>query len=311
MGKIKKQFLTLLVFLFITISFAQISFGKNILSCQFRTGSCSVGEETLFYAHSSFYPPGFPSEVLSSPISLTTYGGFYSKPLCCKINGDSSLGNIKVQTIANSQDCPTGSNDLIYYTSSINSRIAYKKSPLFNGAYYSNKSCISLPSDFGSFDILVSNEDKSLLGYSCLYKSNDLESSLVSSCNATFNSGTQYKYTVWARLWQTTSSLVCNLDCTSKLDNRVYVDCGSKISACQGIPQQCDGALLDSWVSYNSTHEIKCNKAWNKFRPKVFSNAKINVRAIDKNTCPTLIKKEYPVFLDNQQVLMAIYVCSN
>jgi hypothetical protein len=103
--------------------------------------------------------------------------------------------------------------------------------------------------------------------------------------------------------------LNCNADCTSKLDNRVYVGCNQKVRSCS-VPVACNGALLGSYVSSSSSKEILCEAPWDKFRQKVFTKDKLDVRAAS-GECDNLIKKSFVGFLDNEQVVMNIYICQD
>lgn len=303
----------MLIGFLIAITFQTVS-AAALFTCGFKASACNADEELVYYAHNGFVD-GL-GLVMSSPTRTEAFGPYnaatFGKSLCCKVNSPlgNPLDNVKFTTLPLASSCASGEKDLIYFTNITNGRIAYKQSPLFNTSFYTHKICVKVPDGFSTLDILVNDEDYSSIGYTCIYKSNDLESSVVSDCDATYGAGLQYKYTAWARLWEDLSSLKCSNDCTSKLDGRVYVACKTKISSCSGIPLACDGALLNSWVD-NGANEVQCSKTWNKTREKVFSLDSIKIEISDKNNCANLIKKDYPVLVDNELVTMSIYVCSN
>ncbi|MCA9459450.1 MAG: hypothetical protein KC550_02780 [Nanoarchaeota archaeon] len=303
----------MLIGFLIAIAFQTVS-ASPLFTCGFKASACNADEELVFYAHGAFVDGA--GLVISSPTRTEAFGPYdsttFNKSLCCKVNSPlgNPLDNVDFTTKAIGASCDAGEKDLIYFTNVTNGRIAYPQSTLFNTSFYTHKVCVKVPDGFSTLDILVNDEDYTQIGYTCIYKSNDLESSVVSDCDATFGAGLQYKYTAWARLWEDLSSLKCSNDCTSKLDGRVYIACKTKISSCSGIPLACDGALLNSWVD-NGLNEVQCSKDWNRTREKVFSSEALKIEITDNNDCANLIKKEYPVLVDNELVTMSIYVCSN
>lgn len=314
-----------LLFLVVLISLLSVVSGANTLECQFRNDSCLTdsGEVAFLYANKHFFDAS--GKILSSHIS-TEYDGNYSKVLCCK----SPFGQLDVSFQNSGTECVNG-DELMYFANDesnsvkINNKLRFKEFEKMDNTHilqnfnlndYNQKSCVVKPDEFSLFDIVASDRDYSVAGYTCMYRISDLENGLVSDCDATFGTGNQYKFAVWGRLWEDVSSLKCNLDCTSKLDGRVYSACSTQIKECRGIPSACDGALLNSWVpEINSTgsltgNELLCAPPWNVVRSKLFTTDSIEIKSED-GKCENLISKSYPVVLGNNQVNMRIYVCGD
>lgn len=295
-----------------SLSFAYSASNTDTLECQFRDNSCNSDEVAFFYANKNFNDS---TNVLSSNVAITNDSN-YNRPLCCK----SPNGEINITYVSAGSTCPVGTDELMYFTSENNSRVRFmnitiKSAPVtlqtFNISHYTQKACVSKPLDFAFFKILVSEDNFARSGFTCMYKTNDLENSLVSACDATFNGANQYKYTVWARLWEDVSSLACNNDCTSKLDGRVYKDCAVYLSNCLGVPIDCDGAILGSWVKdtvYGG--EVQCSAPWNKVRNNLFTDEPLSVTSNVKG-CENIISKSYPVVYNGELINMRIYMCGD
>lgn len=308
----KKFMLYLAIFLGI-ISY--VSAASNLLECDFKSGVCSGNEVALFYANKNMYDAD--GKVLNSPISINTDSN-YDKSLCCRITNP-TLGNLVVATenfdgSEAQMSCSNGGEDLMYYTSDTNSRVGFPTSDVFNKTFFSKKLCVKLPDTLSNLDILVSDDSNyKNIGYSCLYKTKTLESNgVVSDCSATYFGGEQYSYTVWGKLNENIESLKCNADCTSKLDTRVYSSCSQKVSACSGIPEDCDGSLYGGWVNLESdpSKQVQCSSPWNNYRENVFTSIKLEVSSVDEK-CSNLIKRKYSVILDNELVTMSVYICGD
>jgi len=318
---IKKIFLLVsIILLSLTSNFAV----GNILSCSFST-SCTSGSN-MFYANKNFMDTN--SNILSSNIA-TSKDINYNYGLCCKINTKPNLGlNISIENFngLNSQ-CNNGGKNIFYLTSSTNARLGilnYNDGLInnnFNKNFYSKKVCVNIPDNFSNLDLVISDDLRyKNTGYECLFKTNNITNGLVSSCNATFAASKQYKYTIWGKLWENTNTLKCNVDCTSKLDGRVYSACSQKVDSCKYVPKECDGSLYGAWVKYDSNHdgiinnsdlgEIQCSAPWDIVRGNKFTNLPIRVDAV-KNKCSNIIKKKYSVVLDNELVTMNVYICNN
>lgn len=301
-----------LIFALLTISCMSSIFALNTIECDFKTSCINPGERPFFYANKYFYDDY--GEVLSSNVDVS--GDInYNETLCCK----SMYGIIDVK-IKNSQTevCDPSAVDVMYFTNWTNARVGFSKYEsefitYFNDTFYSRKLCVNIPDAFSSFDIIVSEENFSIVGYSCMYKINLLENGQVSSCDAVYNGSEQYLYTVWGRMWQHTQSLNCNADCTSKLDNRVYTGCGSLISECEHVPVECNGALLGSWIIHNDTTEVECSAPWDNYRNRLFTETNLNIEIVDDedNNCANVIKTKYNVMIDNEVTNMNVYVCND
>ena len=223
----KKLFILMTIIL--SLNFLGVYGASDLLTCSFKTSSCSSDEVVIFYANSNFKDSS--DKILSSNVAISPIIG-YTKPLCCKINPSllgQSLGQLEVNFVNKNLNCPSNSEDLMYLTSDTNSRVAIKEN-ITNLDHFSKKMCVKVPVDFSKLNIFVSNMDYSFAGYSCLYRISNVTNGLISDCDAKFNGPNKYNQIVWAKLTENTDSLKCNSDCTSKLDGRVYEACGSKIT---------------------------------------------------------------------------------
>ena len=311
--------------LFILISLVHAR--SNLLECSFKN-SCASNEKEMFAANGNFYQTS-PSEnknnVLSSNVKLTSDVN-YNRSLCCKINNVNLNSRFDITHESGAEkSCISGIDPIMYFTSSTNARVGFDFDPLFNKSHYSNKLCMNLPKEISKFHIEIDNDSlKKNLGFTCLYKTNSLVNGLISSCDSKYldnnlNLG-EYKYTVWAKLYESLDSLKCNDDCTSKLDGRVYSDCGSKINFCSNVPPSCDGSLYGSWVKLDEnnngvidsdeTTEIQCSAPWSNYRYQVFTDQKLNVNS-QKGVCSSLVKKQYSVMYENELINMNIYICED
>jgi len=283
----------------------------NSITCEFiPVGTCSDGVEVFYVNNDSVSTDAPAGEVLSATASMVAAP--YNDVLCCK----SPFGNLSSVFVHKDDVCPNGGEEFMYYTNITNARIGLKdietSSPYsFNKSYYTDKMCLSVPDAFESVDIVVSDKDLyEDIGYSCMYKISSVENGQISSCDAKFNGGNQYDYTVWTRMWESKASLSCSSDCTSKLDGRVYVACSSQISVCKNVPSQCNGAILGSWVSINSFQEVQCSAPWNVIRSDIITNESLVVKTVDEDKCSNLINKKYSVIVDNELVTMRVYMCA-
>lgn len=291
-------------------------FASTSLDCDFKT-TCDSDEAAFLYANGNFV--GLNGAVLSSNVAVNFDSINYNKTLCCK----SQYGQLGVTFISVNSECVEG-DELMYFTNDSNARVRFPEFEilndrpfgLLNESNYLYKSCVEKPEEFGLFDIIASDRDYSTIGYTCMYKINDLENGMVSGCDASFGLGNKYKYTVWGRLWEDVSSLKCNADCTSKLDGRVYSACATQVQACKYVPTTCDGALLNSWIpevdgTGNLTgSEVYCASPWDVTRSKIFTNEPIDIQS-EESKCENIVGKSFPVVLDNKQVNLRVYVCED
>ena len=292
----------ILAFFLILLSFMSISYAAETLICNIEQDVSIPFSNVLFYAHDN----------LSSNIAIDNSVLSLDSPYTYSLNCESDFGKVNFYNVNISSDIKDpclGDEKVIYVAQDTNSRVSKK----YN-TNYQNVLCVSLPQGFSDFDIVWYNEangefNPAQLGYTCMFKTNSDVNGHVSSCSSTYNSGESYPLSVWARLFESLDSLNCNADCTSKLDGRVYVGCNSKVPTCD-IPLACNGALLGTYVTYSHEQEIQCSAPWDKFRTKVFTTAKLKVEA-DISDCLNLIKKSHVMFLDNEQVVMNIYICQD
>lgn len=202
--------------------------------------------------------------------------------------------------------CDGDEQEIMYFTDTENARVARE----YIQGFHTKVLCAKFQKSNGVMHIVWNNQNFAERNYECLFRTNDVKNGLVSSCDQTFDSNKKYRYTVWGMLFDSIDSLNCKSDCSSKVDDRIYSICSAKIKSCSDVPLDCDGSLLGSWVNYNSTHEIQCSGPWNNFRSKVFSTEKVEVTSVD-GACEDLIKIEYPVIYNDEQVVMNIYVCNS
>ncbi len=319
---LKKKILILVLILFgINSSFAL----GNILKCSFET-TCNNGNN-MFFANNEFKDEN--GYILSSNVAKN-YDSNYNYGLCCEINSetiDSKL-NIEIQDYStNNNDCNNGGKQLFYLTSDINARVGILNYNIdevnsnFNPDNYNYSVCVNVPNEFSNLDIIISDDPKyKIVGYECLFKTSNISNGVVSSCKSSYDGGKEYKYTIWGKLWENINSLKCNLDCTSKLDGRVYSACSQKISQCVGVPSVCDGSLYGAWVKYDSNFdgiinesdlgEIQCSAPWDNIRGDYFTNSPLKINSQD-NKCSNLITKKYSVIMNNELVTMNIIICNN
>ncbi|MDA3855441.1 MAG: hypothetical protein PF569_04230 [Candidatus Woesearchaeota archaeon] len=295
------------------VSFSSFSAGESV-TCEYKP-SCLTGEVKIFHVN-DFFKDLSGVEALSSNVATYNYGGYYNEVLCC----GSDFGNLSYSVEDVTSSCPDGGVDVLYYASEFNSRVGIAPSRFLISAvssnpslqYYTKKLCVDVPDQFSTFDIVASNYDYSRALYTCMFKISDIENGVVSSCDATFDGTNQYEYTVWGRMFESLASLECNLDCTSKLDGRVYSLCSQKVNTCRNVPLSCDGAILESWVVdiLDPSREVQCSPTWDNYRSKMFTDDKIVVESAE-GECENLIAQKYTVFLNNEPVTMKIYVCSD
>lgn len=297
-----------ILFFIVFISLGSAVYSVNTLNCEFRDNACYSGEIALFYGNKNFYDGA--GEVISSNVRISADSN-YNKFLCC----GSPFGDLNSNIVDKSSSCGVGEVDIMYFSDQTNARVGFK---MYDALDYTNfidgnfvkKLCVGIPDEFSKLDLVISDRDYSVAGYSCVYRTSALENGVVSSCNATYDGSKKYKYTVWGRMWESLNSLVCNSDCTSKLDGRIYSACATQINTCRGVPLVCDGALVGSWVeNEDRTGEVQCSPPWDVSRSYVFTNESLVVEsASDK--CLNIVSKKYSVIYDNELVTMNIYVCS-
>lgn len=294
---LKKSIGTLLVFFTFIFLSSSIAY-SNTVQCELKSGTtCDNPNQLVFWT----------SDSLSSHVRTNANpdNGLYNNVLCC----NSPYGDLNFTTKSVSESCSIAEEELLFFTSSTNSRVAVE----LNESHHNSKLCVGIPSEFSTMDLLVSDSDNfERAGYSCMFRANNVVNGLISSCDSTFNGGERYNFTAWVRLFENLDSLKCNSDCTSKLDNRVYSACSQKISVCRDVPVTCDGSILGSWVEdpLNPNKELKCSPPWNIERSKVFTNEDILIDS-DDSVCSNVITKKYSVILDNEPVVMKIIICGD
>ncbi len=112
----------------------------------------------------------------------------------------------------------------------------------------------------------------------------------------------------------------CQSDCMSKPSpNRFMKECNN-INGCDYYNYNADGIYdngdyvagicnfltKDSWVKYNSTHDIKCPSG--PFSPSRFTNENLDIL---NSACENIIKTPYPIIINGEQLIMDIITCNN
>lgn len=290
------------------------------LNCEFRQGTCDGPEDKLLFYSSNDLSGHIrlPSKTTTLSYVSSAYdyntqtlvpefgGASYNYSMCC--TPDTSLFEPRI--VGATENCGTKSKNVTYFTNFTNGRL----SKVYNASHHNYKLCLDVTNPDVSFNLLYSSDDElDSRFYECLFKVSSLNNSHVSSCDRTFNAGSDYDFTVYLRTFTSDDTARCNADCTSKIDNRIYKMCeGINQDRCSNIPDECEGALLGSWVTSNldNTKEIQCMYPWTNERNTVLSNETIKVTS-DDNVCPNLVTKKYSTLVNNEFVTMNIYVCED
>ena len=307
--------------LIIALLSVQLSFSSEsqTFKCEFidqsQFSSClsSNTSDIAFYASGNIDA----DNIFNSKVSLhnqTPSGVDYTKALCCR----SDFDDVKIEFKNKLGGASCGEDnefEFAFLQSEYNSKLRLEPD-----SNYDISICLKSDERFADLDIKIDEIDSGFdaVGYSCLYRFGSGYSDAttykhngkVSSCNTDITTYGKYPFAVFARLVQNIGSLICNNDCTSELDNRIYSACEDKIQSCSSIPLQCDGSLNGAWVNFDSTREVKCKKPFNEFRQKSSTNAQLLVET-DSDTCENVIVKKYNVLLNQQTVSMNIYVCGD
>ena len=263
----------------------------------------------LFYGHDNLSS----NVALKNGLSTSDRNNSYDHIMSCHSNLSSSLRFYSVEinfTSTNFSDYSSlcGDNEpVMFITDNVNARVSTDPINRTNVASETIL-CALFDRRFSSIDVRWHvrgvDIDYSRVGYTCMFRTNSKINGHVSTCDS------HYNLSLWARLFESNNFLVCNPDCTSKLDGRVYSACGTKISECKRVPTNCDGAIYGSWVGIhgNSTHEQGCFAPWTNTRKAIFTNDAVEVKS-DNPNCEIILKKEFTVLVDNEQVSMNIYIC--
>jgi hypothetical protein len=309
---------------FLLLNVMTLTFAEENLQCNWvPQGSCALNDSVL-YAHSGVFnnnPNSQPNEFMSSHVS-TVGNSNYDTALCCTspLNIVDDRLSFYNSPTSNAQ-CPNTDQPLFYSTSSSNGIIGLNYTSNVDTVF-----CADLPTTAAYANFVLDNTNfYEGRGYQCVFRVSNETNGRISSCDATAGSFGlfQYDYAVWARLIEADSSLICNADCTSKLDNRVYSSCSSQIPVCNDVPDVCDGSLYGGWVAYPNgdidsygTHklQIKCEDPWSQIRtnPEYIestADSGILVESID-GTCTDILSQEYSVLVDNIPYKMNVFICN-
>ena len=301
-----KKTLMILGILFYTMSMAY-SIESVPFNCKYEQTSNPIdaGFQTLFSTSSDL-----SAHFSVDPLGYFTNGGGYQ--VRCNAGNDNGFVTFEIKDkTSNAVVCGEDINEIMYFTGDSNARVSRS----YNSAFHTKVLCANFDQSDGVMHLVWNDKDLSSRDYACLFKTNDINNGLSSSCAADYNSGDQYLYSVWGILFDSIDSLNCKADCSSKLDNRIYSICSAKIKSCSDVPLDCDGSLYGSWVKYLSdptvqNTEIQCSAPWNNFRTSKFTNTTLQISTIE-GACENLIKIEYPFILDDEQIKMGVYVCSD
>lgn len=302
-----KKLLILFGIIFLTMNIAY-SIDSVPFNCSF--------EQTTFPWDTSFQTLFSLSSDINAHIN-TNLSGYYmpSKPgyqvRCNAQNNKGGTVNFEIKDKPSSAVvCDRDISEIMYFTDDTNARVSRD----YNPAFHTKVLCANFPKSEGVMHLVWNNKDLSSRDYTCLFKTNDINNGVISSCDAQYNGSNQYLYSVWGMLFDSIDSLSCKSDCSSKLDNRIYSICSAKIKSCVDVPLDCDGSLYGSWVKSteisHENQEVQCSAPWNNYRTSKFTNIPLQVSTVE-NRCENLIKIEYPFILDDEQIKMSVYVCSN
>ena len=313
------------LFGFLIVNFIFLIFAEDNLNCNWVPQTTCNSNDAVLYANSNVFnnAPVQPLEFMSSHTSISGNSN-YDTALCCTspLNGNvdrlSFYGSPTTDAL-----CPVANQPLFYLTGPINGIVGLNFTP----GTHNTVVCADLPSTASYANIVVHDTDFYRdRGYQCLFRISNETNGRVSSCDGRFGFGLsgQYPYAIWAKLIEADSSLRCNADCTSNLDNRVYSACTTVIPACYIVPSACDGSLYGGWVELptsptdaygNHETQIHCESPWTQTRlnPEYIESidgASIRVEAVD-GTCENILSQEYSVIVDNIPYKMNVYICSN
>lgn len=327
LGKNSMNVKLFLLFISLFLSISSV-FSNNLLNCNWvPSSSCPDNRDSLLFVSSSSFNNSVhsqPNEFMSSHISTTPIKS-YDTSLCCTLDTNTEDDRLTFfEESTTDKFCSGGHDPLIYLSNLTNAIVGINYSSL----YHSSVLCADLPDSLSYADIGVSNtnyyKDR---GYQCLFRVNNVSNGRVSSCSASYFKPLlgfeEYSYAIWLRVFESTNSLRCNADCTSKIDSRVYASCASKVLACKAVPSACDGSLYGGWVELPSStqdvygnyqYQIKCEAPWTQTRinPEYIDpneSGVINVVSSD-DSCSEIISQEYSVLVYNIPYKMKVYVCN-
>ncbi len=286
-----KRLILLFLVLFTAISFAS---ANEIFTCKYDLASNCNYDDILFYSSSN----------KSANVEIRNSNPTYDYAICCS----SPKTNVSFSTVDLSVGEECSKNEpLIFFTSSINARLASE----YNPNHHKYALCYDVPDKSYALSIQFVPKDGLINNFQCLFRASDNVNSHTSSCDWTYNGGETYKYSVIAQLFEGMDVLSCANDCTNKLSGRVDYACSLKFTdLCSNVPIQCSGSLTNSWVSYNSTHEVKCSSPWQSYRYKAFTQEKLEITTTVQS-CDNLIKVPYSTILNNEIVSMNIFICGD
>jgi hypothetical protein len=303
-----KNLLILFGILFFNLSLAY-SIESVPFNCTYEQNSNPIGSgfQTLF-STSADLSAQFSVDPLGYFSPSTGYGGYQVR---CNAANDNGFVTFEIKDKpSNAVVCGEDINEIMYFTGDTNARVSRS----YDSTFHTKVLCANFDQSNGVMHLVWNDKDLTSRDYACLFKTNDVNNGLASSCGADYNSGDQYLYSVWGILFDSIDSLNCKADCSSKLDNRIYSICSAKIKSCSDVPLDCDGSLYGSWVKSTDVRypnsEIQCSAPWNNYRTSKFTNTTLQITTVN-GACENLIKIEYPFILDDEQIKMGVYVCSD
>ncbi|MEC8221097.1 MAG: hypothetical protein VX028_03405 [Nanoarchaeota archaeon] len=315
-----------LILLFQIVSFA---FAAENLQCEWKPQDQCAQNDTVLHVHSNVFnnaPNSQPSEFMSSHVSIFGDSN-YDTALCCTspLNIVEDRLSFYGEPTSNNK-CTNNDQPLFFLTNYTNGIVALNET--FNSAIHNTVICADLPTTASAVRLEIDNTSFfEQRGYQCLFRMSDDINGRVSSCAAEYSDfgiTGQYPYAVWAQVIESDSTLRCNSDCTSKLDNRVYSSCALRIPSCFDVPEACDGSLYGGWVDLPTTpvdvygnykEQINCEAPWTETRLNPLyieptEDSSILVESVE-GECQDIISQQYSVLVDNIPYKMNIYICNN
>jgi hypothetical protein len=229
-------------------------------------------------------------------LNFNEYLEHYKKGIYCT----SSDETVDFEAKRIDEDCSENYKEFFYLSNYVNG--VFSKNLNINYLY---KVCIYNPG-YVTHDLILTSQNYSEVGYTCLFKVSDLTNAKGSDCgNENF-----YNY-LWMRVFNVKQLSMCTSSCKDTLNDRLYYSCSKKIENCKYMPIECDGVRYGSWVELKGTGtEIKCEPPWNNVRKTYFTDEKIEVDTVnistDYNNC---ISKKIPVKINKEIVNLIIFEC--
>ena len=288
---------------------------SGAFTCQFIDSSqfssvTGQNEDIAFYSSKDLET----GSVLNAKVSIHEKVGNTIYPYGLHCSSNIEMINISFTTSTKEECEDSGGHIFGYLESETNSKLSLQYNSNYNITI-----CLQPHELIEDLDLKVASVDEgfSFAGYECIYRfgsgySESNANGKVSLCEADFSSFSQYSqypFAVYAKLIKNANAILCNSDCASAIDGRIYQACALKVDQCKNIPLACDGSLKGSWVRENPTTEVRCELPFDQRRTRAVSKG-LTVE-YDKEDCKDVIVNKYSVLLNQEAVTMNIYICSN